>query len=493
MVVIASKKIIDEVGQLNVYTLLYSDTRKLEDAIIATISKDQPVIGLYNGSWYRYDYLRKELEKRGLNPYMYIPVDPDIEFANIEDADPRNLVYAKHSAVLSFMAQNASYKIRPTKTVDRRTMLTSPFKSLLDYYPAPILLQPDTCKSWKYCTNCVETCPFDALKGKPPEVDLDKCTGCGLCTGSCPFGLLLMPQWNIEALTYLLSIMRRHLKKPGYLVGACNTTLKELSKAKIASENPALFVNIECPGWLSDYHILAAASKGFSTIVYCDESQTEFCGGRELFEERLKNLEPLGVNPKIVSSIEELKEALSKPPSVNPLDEDYSIIKEKTDAYKILSALGVEKVKFNDAVVGLVKVDDEKCLVCDACSNLCPFRALERVNEGDKTELIFHMDRCTACGICEKVCPHDALVLDYEFDKKVFEEEKHVLAEDEIARCRRCGKPIGSKKHLLALEKKLRETGADDWVIEQLWLCQECKLKTVIEKQLFGKPINKSE
>ncbi len=493
MVVIASREVLDRTGQLNVYTLVYSDPRKAEDAIVASVSRDQPVIGVYDGSWIRYTKVRKELEKKGINPYMYIPVDPRIEFAAIKGIDPRILIYGKHSALLSFMAQNANYKIRPTKSIDRRTMLTSPFKSLLDYYPAPILIQPETCKSWKHCTNCLNTCPFEALKGKPPQVNLDKCTGCGLCTGSCPFGLLLMPQWNIEAITYFLSIIRRNTTEPGYIVGICNESLETVSEKDLSFKYLTVFINIECPGWLSDYHILVAASKGFSTIVYCDESQTESCGGRELFEERLRNLEPLGVNPKIISIIEELEEALSKPPSISPLDEDYSIIKEKTDAYKILNALGVEKVKFNDAVVGLVKVDDEKCLVCDACSNLCPFRALERLNEGDKTELIFHMDRCTACGICEKVCPHDALVLDYEFDNKVFKEEKHVLAEDEIARCRRCGKPIGSKKHLLALEKKLRETGADDWVIEQLWLCQECKLKTVIEKQLFGKPINKSE
>ncbi|MCE4606521.1 MAG: 4Fe-4S binding protein [Desulfurococcales archaeon] len=481
-----TKEIIEQIGSLNAYTLIYSTEDEMEDAIIASVSKDLPVIGLYPKAWEHYPIVRRELEKRGANIYLYHPLDT-MEFNYIPEVDPRHLVHAKHSSLLSFMAQNALYKIRPTKTVDRRTILTSPFKSLLDYYPAPMLIQPEACKSWKYCNACIEACPYQALIGKPPQVNLDKCTGCGLCTGSCPFGFLLMPQWNIESMTYLLSIIRRQTDKPGYLIGACNDSLPELTRVNIETLYPTIFVNIECPGWLSDYHILAAASKGFSTVVYCSEERIGKCGGREVFEARLRNMEPLGAIPRIITQSTELTEVLNRPLTVKVLEEDYSITKEKTDAYKILSSLGVERAKFNDAVVGLVKVDEEKCPVCDSCSNLCPFRALERVNEGDETKLVFHMDRCTACGICEKVCPYNALKLDYEFDKQVLDEEKHVLARDEIARCRRCGKPIGSRKYLLMLEKKLRESGADEWVLEQLWLCQECKMKTLIERQLLGK------
>ncbi|MCE4615135.1 MAG: 4Fe-4S binding protein [Desulfurococcales archaeon] len=485
MVVITTKKVIEEIGQLNVYTLIYDSEDELEDSIISNATKDQPVLGLYSRAWENYPNIRKEIEKKGSNFYLYHPLDT-LEFNYIPGIDPRHLVHAKHSALLSFMAQKALYKIRPTKTVDRRAMLTSPFKSLFDYYPAPMLIQPETCKSWKYCNACVETCPFEALSGKPPQVNLDKCTGCGLCTGSCPFGLILMPQWNIESLTYLLSIIRRYSSQPGYVVGVCNDLLAKLSKQEIRVSYPTVFVNVECPGWFSDYHILASASKGFQVLVYCSGEEINSCGSREMFEPRLRNMEPLGTLPKILIQPSELAEALSKPPTIKILEEDYSVVKEKTDAYKILSALGVERVKFTDPVVGLVKVDDEKCLVCDACSNLCPFRALERVNDGDETQLIFHPDRCTACGICEKTCPYDALKLDYEFNRDILKEEAHILARDEIAKCKRCGKPIGSKKHLLALERKLKESGVDEWVLEQLWLCQECKMKTLIERQLLG-------
>lgn len=43
--------------------------------------------------------------------------------------------------------------------------------------------------------NCVAVCPFEALRmgaGGLPEVDLEKCTGCGLCKEACPRGIIRM-------------------------------------------------------------------------------------------------------------------------------------------------------------------------------------------------------------------------------------------------------------------------------------------------------------
>jgi len=53
-----------------------------------------------------------------------------------------------------------------------------------------------------------------------------------------------------------------------------------------------------------------------------------------------------------------------------------------------------------------LKVDRMKCIVCGACTAVCPAEAL--VVYGLKLELI--EERCIACGLAEKACPTGALV-----------------------------------------------------------------------------------
>jgi NADP-reducing hydrogenase subunit HndC len=48
------------------------------------------------------------------------------------------------------------------------------------------VIEADTCIG---CTNCVDTCPVDAISGEPKEVheiDADLCISCGACVETCP-------------------------------------------------------------------------------------------------------------------------------------------------------------------------------------------------------------------------------------------------------------------------------------------------------------------
>lgn len=47
--------------------------------------------------------------------------------------------------------------------------------------------------------NCVDSCAFDALhldEDGLPKVDIEKCTGCGLCVSACPRGIMKMVPAN---------------------------------------------------------------------------------------------------------------------------------------------------------------------------------------------------------------------------------------------------------------------------------------------------------
>ncbi len=57
------------------------------------------------------------------------------------------------------------------------------------------------------CNPCSTSCPFDAISigediNKPPVVDFDKCTGCGICVYNCPGLAIFTVQEKEDYLLY---------------------------------------------------------------------------------------------------------------------------------------------------------------------------------------------------------------------------------------------------------------------------------------------------
>ena len=48
---------------------------------------------------------------------------------------------------------------------------------------------------------------------------------------------------------------------------------------------------------------------------------------------------------------------------------------------------------------GKLNVDAEKCIGCGGCANVCPSRLIRFFDDGEKTRIIWHIERCTYCGI----------------------------------------------------------------------------------------------
>ena len=147
---------------------------------------------------------------------------------------------------------------------------------------------------------------------------------------------------------------------------------------------------------------------------------------------------------------------------------------------RVAGAHGVGRVVLGAPIVGLVSVDEGRCLLCDACSASCPYGALKLEYEGDEVRLVFRHERCMACRYCVAACTHDALRLEYVYDSSLYGNPR-VLARGEVARCRRCGAPLGSMRMLRYVEEKLRRAGASELVLKQLWLCPRCKLSGLAE------------
>lgn len=120
---------------------------------------------------------------------------------------------------------------------------------------------------------------------------------------------------------------------------------------------------------------------------------------------------------------------------------------------------GEEHVPF-EKFRGKPEVNDEKCVGCLTCSNVCPSYAI--TVEDDREKGIRHIYRdygkCIFCGQCQAYCiTREGVVLSdkvYDlsgFDRKQIVEEQ----EKELLMCENCGAVITTREHLWYLHRKL--------------------------------------
>lgn len=105
-------------------------------------------------------------------------------------------------------------------------------------------------------------------------------------------------------------------------------------------------------------------------------------------------------------------------------------------------------------------IDQEKCIGCTTCVQVCPAGALEfedNPRELLRTLKVKYSD-CIFCGECERRCPVNAMRLTNDFDTaflKRGEKGTSYSVKKEIVLCERCGQVLGTRDHLLWLAKKL--------------------------------------
>lgn len=113
---------------------------------------------------------------------------------------------------------------------------------------------------------------------------------------------------------------------------------------------------------------------------------------------------------------------------------------------------------------GQPKYNEEKCIGCLACVDICPVEALayEDIVEAETPlrKMIHYTDTCIFCGQCEANCTADkeGIKLSNDWELSFFDRKESLeTIEKELQLCERCGGVIACKDHLLWIAEKLGE------------------------------------
>jgi hydrogenase-4 component H len=109
---------------------------------------------------------------------------------------------------------------------------------------------------------------------------------------------------------------------------------------------------------------------------------------------------------------------------------------------------------------GKPEVDDEHCVGCETCANVCPSNAItiEDDREGGKRIITRNFGKCIFCGMCERHCitTKGVVLSDKIFDLAVFDRDKVIeKQEKELLVCEHCEAILTTREHIKFLHNKL--------------------------------------
>jgi formate hydrogenlyase subunit 6/NADH:ubiquinone oxidoreductase subunit I len=105
--------------------------------------------------------------------------------------------------------------------------------------------------------------------------------------------------------------------------------------------------------------------------------------------------------------------------------------------------------------------DEEECIGCKACAELCPTHCIDVIDDTTRTppmrRLVLHYDKCIFCGHCELHCSTaKGIRMSSEYDLACFDRSTCTqTVENELVVCEVCGTIVGAKKHLLFVADRL--------------------------------------
>lgn len=115
---------------------------------------------------------------------------------------------------------------------------------------------------------------------------------------------------------------------------------------------------------------------------------------------------------------------------------------------------------------GQYQFNQDKCVGCLACQEVCPVGAINHKDLSDRDRsakriMIHYTDTCIFCGQCEAACisDHQGIKTSNKWELSFFDRKKESseTVEKELQLCEICGNPIACKDHLKWISERLGE------------------------------------
>ncbi|MBS7641231.1 MAG: hydrogenase iron-sulfur subunit [Candidatus Bathyarchaeia archaeon] len=251
-----------------------------------------------------------------------------------------------------------------------------------EYYLTAVNIKKDYCSR---CMVCYSVCPYEAIKISMEdgalEIDGQRCQVCGICYSACPSRAIDIIYYNYhDLIKHVEDAVQR--TKADALVYMCRGNspspeeIEEMLIDKGISVESLASLRLPCSGRVPLEFIFSALKAGVKKVISirCNDEFCRFKKGSRINAIRLaigkKVLESLGYPEDAITTIE------------------YSL----------------KAIYFT-----------EKCVGCDKCVFICPYKAIEA--EDFATPKILD-EKCMGCGACALACPHHAIqVKGFEFEK----------------------------------------------------------------------------
>jgi ferredoxin len=362
------------------------------------------------------------------------------------------------------------------------------------------------------CQICESICPHQAIIREEDRIYYDEisCMGCGSCSALCPMSLPKLREYPHELLYSQLGILLDGKFKQKIVMFTCTCGEKVLNEAgkKRVQYPPVLPFFVPCISSVPETLIIKALELGADGVLLlkgdCLHDNDEFPSIEfaKLFQEafglgdRIRLVETKTVSD-FIKEVEDFVEnlpplKLKRKPSTVGKNKRATLVSLTKNFSELTGVSPDTVVKGSFYPFFKVKIDRERCTICNTCMNMCPTQAIEKI-EHNKISFIYPF--CIACGLCEKACPEEAISLERILDfSRLGNDGREIIMESEVMKCKNCSKPFTTVNLYRKTYSMIQQTGSAgefdlDEQRELMQYCEECRPIIALEiyqRKIYG-------